>query len=315
MTLNNHDSSLSDSQQIILSVLMMVSATLSIVGSSSIVYRVALNPRKTKSYDRIMLGLSCADIISSLSFLLSPILVPAETSSRVWAMGTNVSCAALGWLRQLGFSSLGYNAFLSIYYVMILRFDISTEDFAASYEAFIHVLTIFYFLVTATGGFLFQVYSELPVGIGCWVSEGYCFKEEYCIGELLSWFFGAFAIIACFVILMVSHLVIYFHIRGEFNREGVPAAQSVHIQRVAIQGFLYVISFCIAFVPASILRYLEVYQGYNESKEAEIYGLLVVHALCMPLQGKYRRLHSRTHSFDGLYSSLSWLLFYRISFN
>lgn len=264
---------------------MITSATLSIVGSSTIVYRVAMNPQHTTSYDRIMLGLSCADIVSSLGFLLNPILIPAETSSRVWAVGTDLTCSMLGWLRQLGFSSLGYNAFLSIYFVMTLKYNISAEDFAASYEAYIHFLTIFYFLMTATAGFVFNFYSELPVGLGCWVTEEYCFSEEHCIGKMLSWIYGAFAILMCLMILIVCQFIIYFHIRGIFKREGIPTSQSVHVKRVAMQGFLYVMSFFIAFTPSGIVRWLELYHGYDASRESEIYGVMILYAICMPLQG------------------------------
>lgn len=78
-------SSLSESQDIILCVLMICSGVLSVFGSSTIIYRVLKNPTGTNSYNRIMLGLSFFDIISSISFILTPFLLPSETSHRVWA--------------------------------------------------------------------------------------------------------------------------------------------------------------------------------------------------------------------------------------
>lgn len=279
-------SSLSDAQQVVLSTLMMGSATLSIIGSSTIVYRVVMNRHMTRPYDRIMLGLSCTDIVASIGFLISPIVLPAETSSRVWAIGNDVSCSVLGFLTQLGFSAVWYNNCLSWYFVMTLKYNISAEDFALSYEPYIHAFTIFFFLFTATFGYLFQVYSELPVGMGCWIVE-YCTTEENCIWTTLFWLTAAIAISITSISLPICHIMIYMHVRRLFKTQNSNARlkKNKKIQRVAIQGFLYVASFFIAFTPASILRWFELFLGYDSSREAEIFWLLLLHAMFIPSQG------------------------------
>ncbi|CAJ1937814.1 unnamed protein product [Cylindrotheca closterium] len=93
-------SSLSETQDIILCTLMIFSGVLSVFGSSTIVYRVLKNPTGTNSYVRIMLGLSFFDIVASIAFILTPFMLPAETSHRVWASGTAVTCSFLGWMTQ-----------------------------------------------------------------------------------------------------------------------------------------------------------------------------------------------------------------------
>lgn len=281
-------SSLSDDQQVVMSILMMGSAFLSIIGSSTIIYRVARNRQKTTPYDRIMFGLSCSDLIASIGFLLSPILVPAKTSPRVWAMGDNLSCSVLGWITQLGFAAIWYNNCLAWYYLATLRFNISIADFEASYEAYIHLPTVFFFLFTATSGFLFDFYTELPVGMGCWITE-YCISENNCIGITLSWAYAAIAIIFTFISLPASHLLIFLHFRQLLQRQGAtaPTTESRHIRRAAVQGFLYVASFFIAFTPASILRLLEQYFDYDSSRESEIFWLLLLHSMSIPSQGMF----------------------------
>jgi hypothetical protein len=105
--------SLSDGQEIILSVLMICSGLLSILGSSTIVYRVAEKKTRTTPYDRIILGLSVCDIVASFSYIVTPFLLPQETSQRVWASGSDGSCSFLGWLTQFSFAAVAYNSLLS----------------------------------------------------------------------------------------------------------------------------------------------------------------------------------------------------------
>lgn len=76
---------LSDDQEVVLCALMISSGLLSVLGSTTIIHRVVFNPKERTSYDRIMLGLSCADVISSSTYVLTPFLLPADTSQRIWA--------------------------------------------------------------------------------------------------------------------------------------------------------------------------------------------------------------------------------------
>lgn len=153
--------SLTDKQVRLLAFLFVVSGTLSMFGSFIIVHRVLRNREQSKSYDRIMLGLSCSDIVSSLSYVLTPFLVPRETSTRVTAMGNDVSCSVLGWLTQVGYAAIMYNAILSFYMLAVVKFSVTPEDFAARFEPYLHALTIFYFLATATIGMPFQLFTEM----------------------------------------------------------------------------------------------------------------------------------------------------------
>eukprot|EP00535_Pseudo-nitzschia_heimii_P005665 CAMPEP_0197191884 /NCGR_PEP_ID=MMETSP1423-20130617/24202_1 /TAXON_ID=476441 /ORGANISM="Pseudo-nitzschia heimii, Strain UNC1101" /LENGTH=80 /DNA_ID=CAMNT_0042644667 /DNA_START=26 /DNA_END=264 /DNA_ORIENTATION=+ len=76
-------SELSDGQEIVLSVLQVVSASLSLIGSSTIVYKIVRKLERCKTtapYDRIMLGLSGCDILASITYAAAPFLLPKSTS-------------------------------------------------------------------------------------------------------------------------------------------------------------------------------------------------------------------------------------------
>lgn len=179
-------STLTDSQESTMSILGAISGSLSILGSSLIVYRVYKNRHSTSPYDRIMLGLSICDIVSSFSFGLGPLLLPTDTSTRAWASGNERTCNFLGFLTQFSFCAVWYvlpnlivhswcwavrlltlspaaryNGLLSLYYLMTVRFGVKRQVFAKKYEPYMHCLSLAFFLSTSISGLIIGLYSEL----------------------------------------------------------------------------------------------------------------------------------------------------------
>lgn len=100
-------SSLSNSQQRILSALSMPTALLSILGSTLIIIRVfRCRLYKKSPYNRLMLALSASDIISSFSAGFGVFLLPQETSDVIWARGSETTCNLLGFLTQLAIGAI-----------------------------------------------------------------------------------------------------------------------------------------------------------------------------------------------------------------
>lgn len=153
--------SLSDSQEKTLSLLAAGAGLLSIFGSSLIIFRVVKNRKSTTPYDRIMFGLSCCDIVASLTFALSPFLIPASTSTRVWAIGNQATCTLLGAMQQFSFSAVFYNGVLAFYYFMTVRKGVKRLVFARRYEPYLHFFTIFFFSATALSGVIVGFYNEM----------------------------------------------------------------------------------------------------------------------------------------------------------
>jgi len=103
---NQNVTTLTDGQMRVMSILGLISGTLSVLGSSVIIYRAYKNRRNSSPYDRLMLCLSFCDIVASISFGYGPFMLPEATSERVWARGTNRSCSALGFLTQFAFAAV-----------------------------------------------------------------------------------------------------------------------------------------------------------------------------------------------------------------
>lgn len=160
-------STLTIPQEKILSLLGVIPGFLSILGSSTIIYKNIRNYGEAGPYDRLLLALSVCDIVATISFVLAPFLIPAgdfSKSARVYAIGTPGTCSALGWMTQFGFSAIVYNGALSFYYLATVRFKVSRQRFAERYEKWIHCSILLFFFGTATMGAFIGLFNELDLG-------------------------------------------------------------------------------------------------------------------------------------------------------
>lgn len=225
--LSNQISPLSDAQEQLLSGLTLLSAFLSILGSSTIIFKICQTLRTSKPYERLLLGLSITDIIASSSYALSPFLVPSATSQRVWAVGNDATCTFLGWWTQLGFSAVWYNTLLSCYYLLTVRFKVSRQHFAKKWEPYFHSFTALYFLTTATVGASLDWYQEFNISQGCWVGEipQGCEAAGTCTGkgQIVGWLFGGICMLLTYLILVINNIVIYWHVRSTFIKTTQPS--------------------------------------------------------------------------------------------
>ena len=107
--------------------------------------------------------------------------------------------------------------------------------------------------------------------------------------------FGAGPTFITFLALLFNNIIIYLHVRRQLRGEGLTASQAlqardiserrrVQTREVAMQGFLYVVTFAISYTPAFVVRAIE---GFNDEKvdDASIYALVVIQMITLPLQG------------------------------
>ncbi|CAJ1937041.1 unnamed protein product [Cylindrotheca closterium] len=211
-------SSLSPNQERALSILLLISAMLSALGSASIVYKVLRDKRQlSKPYHRTMLALSISDVIASLTFGLYPFLMPSET--RIWSFGNHTSCNTLGFFTQFSFGAIGYNCILSFYYLLAIKFNIKRQTFSQRYERPMHFLNLSFFLITASVGAGYQFYGPVDVGMGCWVNnwpDG-CHLTGDCVSQKIAIVFAGIPVSFFFVAIVVNNLVVYRHTRTIFN--------------------------------------------------------------------------------------------------
>lgn len=159
--------SLSENQKKLVAVLPIPSAILSLIGSSSIVYmamRSRRNPtKKWTPYNRLIMGMSCFDILTSVTMTVASFLYPKETSNKAWVIGNETTCSIVGALNQLIYGVILYYGSLSIYFLLTARFGISNAKFAHRIEPFMHIFCFGYPLVTAFVGLFLDVYNEPEV--------------------------------------------------------------------------------------------------------------------------------------------------------
>jgi hypothetical protein len=158
---------LSDAQEKVLAILPIPSAILSILGSATILY-MSLKTRKERkwtTYTRLLIGMSVADIISSVALGAAAFLRPRE-SQQVWTFGNESTCSAIGFLTQFSYSGLFYNAMLSFYFVLSVRFHLKNEYITRTFEPFMHFLSLMYPLVTAIAGGAMGMYATTSFELG-----------------------------------------------------------------------------------------------------------------------------------------------------
>jgi hypothetical protein len=298
-------SSLSDSQEALIAILLLCSSILSIIGSSLIVYKVIRLKLYTKPYDRLMLALSLSDIIASITYgILTPLLMPRDVT--VFSYGNQRTCSILGFFTQFSFTCIGYNCILSFYHLLTLRYKIKKHEFATRYEKPMHIFNIAYFLITAAVGVIYGFYSPVDIGFGCWVNDfpKGCELTGDCISQTIGLIYAAFPVFVTFVALVLNNTIIYRYVRSMLNnqipsfagissQEAIFARENKHnnrqyheeqlIRQVATQGFLYVASFLFCYSPAMTMRGIESFT-YNFD-DASVFPLLVAAAVSLPLQG------------------------------
>ena len=133
----------------IMAILPMISGPLSIIGSSLIINKI-LSERKRKlslMYNRILLGFSICDIISSSAYSFSTLPSPSGTPDIWGARGNDTTCAVQGFVIQAGFSVFYYNSLLIFYYLLTIRYGMSEVTMKKYLEPWIHIFIIFMAIV------------------------------------------------------------------------------------------------------------------------------------------------------------------------
>jgi hypothetical protein len=158
----------SSGQQQALAIVPKVTGLLSAALSGLIASVICRDPTKrSKVYHRLILGMSLADISSSLWLSLSTWPIPAETGI-LWAVGTVTSCNFQGFFTQFGISSPLYNLSLSIYYVLAVRFG-WREERLKKVELYFHVVPVSWALGTAIAGLPLEIFNS--ANLWCWIAD------------------------------------------------------------------------------------------------------------------------------------------------
>lgn len=178
-----------------------------------------------------------------------------------------------------------------------------------------HLSGAIFFPLTAIIGLMGNWYSEMRYAMMCWIGEvpKGC---EGCWGVVVAYIFGAPSSIITLLSVVINNIIIVVFVRrnllsskrttittsSEFELSDIensslspPPPSSLSQRRVsqqrllkkeaAIQGILYVTTFLLTFLPAFVIQVIEGMVATGEENLQQVYPLLVLNAMLLPLQG------------------------------
>ena len=170
-TMAPFDGEPSYSQQVALAIVPKITGSLSIMGSSYIIFDCVRGLRSGKrdrnTYRRLMVGISVVDITMSICFFLSTWPMPRGTPFTYGARGNTQTCTAQGFFAQIGVSSVMYTVSLSTYYLLVIRYG-WPESRIVKVEPFLHAIPLVFGFATMIAGLPLQLYNY---GLwDCWIA-------------------------------------------------------------------------------------------------------------------------------------------------
>lgn len=242
--------SLSIEQRITLALSKSISASLSLIASLILLYKIFLRFRDRRSsstlsgrgrssrrhvvgmtsYHRMIFSISLLDVIHSISSALSTILVPTSTGA-VFAHGTIETCAAQGFFQQLTPTIVIYMAVMNTYFMLKIRYNVSDAVFHRRYELLFHAIPIVFFLITGTTGLSLKIFNAVLIPeLGCWLGSyplGCIFTNTLCTRgykiaeyiDLYAWSFAYFWLFLSAAVVLLNSVLIYttLHAQEEKN--------------------------------------------------------------------------------------------------
>lgn len=175
-------------QQVTLAMVPKVSSVLSLLGSFWIAYEVITGthgrsvPNRTHPYHRLLLAMSVYDILESFWNFLSTWPIPAGTEGVFGASGTTQTCTAQGFFLTLSVAVPIYNAFLSLYYVLVVNFNMTDTTLKRRVEPGMHLIAFMWAFGTALTSAVMGLINN--ANLWCWIAP-------YPSGCLDSWRYGS----------------------------------------------------------------------------------------------------------------------------
>lgn len=196
------------------------------------------------------------------------------------AIGNEVTCRAQGFIVQLSIASPLYNTALSIYYLLVIRYQFS-EDEIRKLEPWMHYLTIIFSFSTATLGLALDLYKEAR--FGCWIASES--TDEFLIFQIAMWLAP---LSICLVVITISQISIVMEVR-EAERSGRRFSTSRRrswTDQVCKQSFWYVGTFYATWIVPGVFLFL--WKFSPDTSSAQWFGIPV--AILTPLQGCFNAM-------------------------
>ena len=211
--------------------LRTVTASISFIASTTIAFVILQMPHGlSSSYRRILLCLSIADVIQSISIILGPFAVPQDTPDSIWAIGNTASCTTQGFLLNIASVATPMYTFgLSIYFLLRVKYGMSREDFAAVVEWKWHTVTLLWNLVGNSYILFTKSINASRAGSLCHIDGlpllcdvdpeqyGECIRGENSlrIRSIVIWF----PVLICFLSMGISLGILTWHVFAQESKK------------------------------------------------------------------------------------------------
>lgn len=199
--------SFTSAQQWALVLVPKITGFISLVFSGLVILTVCrCREKRSKTYHRLLLGISCVDVSSSFWLGISTWPIPAETGI-LGASGNTTSCTIQGFFTQFGVASSFYNASLSIFYLLVIRCGWK-EDRIVKIEPWLHAIPIVWALSTAIAGVPLTLYNS--ANLWCWIAP---YQDRGANADLYRWIFFYGPLWMMILITTISVILIFQHVR------------------------------------------------------------------------------------------------------
>ena len=207
-------------EQIVITIIPMVTGTLSIVASSTIISKVLKSQsRLTTPYNRLLVGLCTFDIIASICHAFSTLPIPRGSPDHWLALGDKATCSIQGTL--MVFAQVGtpfYNVGLCIYFLCVVKYNMTDERFRKLWEAFLHAFPILYGLITSIGTFIAGYIN--PSFAMCYIYSSTDDPKEIKNAQRLMWIINGVPVTLIFILInAIMASILYTVYRQERTME------------------------------------------------------------------------------------------------
>jgi hypothetical protein len=154
-------------QQKALAILPKITGLTSFFFSAILITSILRDKRKRqRPYQRLLVGISFVDLSASFWLSLSTWPIPRD-SGVLWAVGTDATCNLQGFFTQFGVSSSFYNASLSIYYLMVVRYGWKDHQIRRI-EPVLHAIPFLWAAITSIASVSLDTLGN--ASLWCWIS-------------------------------------------------------------------------------------------------------------------------------------------------
>jgi hypothetical protein len=132
-------------------------------------------------YHRILCAMSVYDIVYTLfSSMFGALFNPAYTPALADTPGSRFTCTLQGFFVQWGFGSFAYGAWLSVYYVLTIRYNISEAILVRYVEPVMHFSVFMFYFGTAVIASALGYMNPTNLAV-CWIVPYplYCAYERF----------------------------------------------------------------------------------------------------------------------------------------